>query len=49
MIYRYTGKTSNENFNTYHNTLNLNDKIKNGKIELADVKNDPIKFKSNLI
>ena len=38
----------NENFNTHDNALNLIDKIKNGKIKLADVKNDQIKFKSNL-
>ena len=48
LIYRYKGKTPDKNFNTYDNALNLIDKIKNGKIKLADVKNDQIKFKSNL-
>ena len=48
LIYRYKGKTPNENFNTYGNDLNLIDEIKNGKIKLADVKNDQIKFKSKL-
>ena len=33
---------------TYDNALNIIDKIENGKIKLADVKNDQIKFKSNL-
>ena len=47
LICRYKGKTSDENF-TYDNALILIDKIKNGKIKLADVKNDQIKFKSNL-
>ena len=40
-------KTPDENFNTY-NALDLIDKIKNGKINLADVKNDQTKFKSYL-
>ena len=38
----YKGKTPDGNFNTYDNALNLTDKIKNGKIKLADVKNDQI-------
>ena len=40
LIYRYKGKTPNEHFNAYNDTLNLIDKIKNGKIKLADVKNE---------
>ena len=48
MIYRYKVKTPDKNFNTYDTALNLIDKITNGKIKLADVKNDQIKFKSNL-
>ena len=48
LIYRYKGETPNENFNTYDNALNLNGKIKNGKVKLPDVKNDQIQFKSNL-
>ena len=48
LIYRYKGKISDENFNAYDTGLNLIDKIKIGKIQLADVKNDQIKFKSNL-
>ena len=49
LIYRYNGKTPDENFNPYDNALNLIDKIKNGKIELANVKNDQVKFTSNLM
>ena len=48
LIYRNKDKTPNGNFNTYDNALNLLDKIKNGKIKLADVKKDQIKFKLNL-
>ena len=48
LIYRYKGKTPDEKFDKYDNALNLIDKIKNGKIKLADVKNDQIKFKWNL-
>ena len=47
MIYRYKGKTPNENFNTY-NALDLIDKMKNGEIKLAEAKNDQINFKSSL-
>ena len=48
LIYRCKGKTPDENFDTYDNALNIIDKIKNGKIKLADAKNNQIKFKSNL-
>ena len=41
-------KTPDENFDAYGNVLNLIDKIKNGKIKLAQAKNDQIKLKSNL-
>ena len=46
LMYRCKGKTPDENFNTYDNTLNLIDKIKNGEMKLAEAKNDQIKFKS---
>ena len=42
LIYRYKGKTPNENFDKYNNAL------RNGEIKLAEVKNNQIKFKSNL-
>ena len=48
LIYRYKGKTLDENFNTYDNALVLINKIKNGRIKSADLKTDQIKFKSNL-
>ena len=48
LIYKQKGKTPDKNFYTYDNALNITDKIKNGKIKLADVKNDKIKFKQNL-
>ena len=48
LIHRYKGKTPEENFDGYGNALNIIDKIKNDKIKLANVKNDQIKFKSNL-
>ena len=48
LIYRYKGKTSDGNFDRYNNALNIIDKMKNGKIKLADLKKDQIRFKSNL-
>ena len=40
LIYRYKGKTPDDNFNTYNDALNLFDKIKNGEMKLAEAKND---------
>ena len=48
LIYRYKGNTSNEEFNMYDNALDLIDKIKNGKIKLAEAKNNQINFRSSL-
>ena len=48
LIYRYNRKTPDEKFYKYDNALNLINKIKNGEIKLAEVKNDQIRFKSNL-
>ena len=45
LIYRYKGKTPDENFNTYDNALNPINKIKNGEIKLDEAKNDQTKFK----
>ena len=39
LIYRYQCNTPNEEFNKYDNALDLIDKIRNGKIKLAEVKN----------
>ena len=48
MIYKYKGKTPDEKFDKYNSALNLIEKIRNGKIRLAEAKNDQVKFKSNL-
>ena len=48
LIYRCKGKTTDENFNTNNNTLDLINKIKNGEIKLVEAKNDQTTFKSNL-
>ena len=48
LIYRYKGKSSDENFDKYDNTLDLIDNIRNGKIKVLDVKNDQTIFKSHL-
>ena len=45
LIYRYKGNTADAKFD---NAFSLLDKIRDGKISLADAKNDPEKFKSNL-
>ena len=47
LIYRYKGKTNDENFNTYDDTLNIIiDQIKKKcKIKLAEAKNDQLKLK----
>ena len=48
LIYRYKGNTPDENFNKFDNALKIIDKIRNGKIELADVIKNREKFKSHL-
>ena len=48
LMYKYKGKTPDEKFDKCGNALNLIDKIRNGETKLAAVKNDHIKFKSNL-
>ena len=48
MIYKYKGNTLNEEFNKYDNALDLIDKIKNGEMNLAKVKNNQNNFKINL-
>ena len=45
LIYRYKGNTADLKFD---NAFSLLDKIRDGKISLADAKNDQEKFKSNL-
>ena len=48
LIYRYTGNIADINFDEFNNGLDIIDKIRDGKIDLADVKNNQEKFKSHL-
>ena len=48
LIYRYKGRTPDEKFDKYDNTLDLIDKMKNGEIKLTDAEKDQIYFKSTL-
>ena len=46
LIYRYIGNTADVKFDKFDNALNIINKIQNGEINLADVKNNQEKFKS---
>ena len=48
LIYRYKGNTADVNFDEFDNALDIIDKIQNGKIELANVKNNQDTFKTYL-
>ena len=48
LIYRYKGNIADEKFDKFDNALDIIDKIRDGKIDLADVKNNQEKFKSYL-
>ena len=48
LIYRYKGRTADAKFDKFDNALDIIDKIRNGEISLADVRNNQAKFKSNL-
>ena len=48
LIYWYIGNTPNEEFNKYDNALDLINKIRNGGIKLAEVKNNQNNFEINL-
>ena len=48
LMYRYKGNTADVNFDKFDNALDIIDKIRDGKIDLADVKNNQEKFKSYL-
>ena len=48
LTYKYKGVTDDAKFNEFDNAFNLLNRIKNGKISLADAKNDQIKFKLDL-
>ena len=46
LIYRYKGNKADEKFDKFDNALSIINKIQNGEINLADVKNNQEKFKS---
>ena len=48
LIYRYKGNTADVNFDRFDNAFSITDKIRNGKTDLADVKNNQGKVKSYL-
>ena len=48
LIYRYKGNTADVKFDKFDNALNIINKIQNGEISLADLKNNREKFKSYL-
>ena len=48
LIYRYKGNTRSLNFGEFDNAFDFIDKIRDGKIDLSDVKNNQEKFKSYL-
>ena len=48
LIYRYKGNTPDLSFNKFDNALDVIDNIRNGKINLADIKYNQEKFKSYL-
>ena len=48
MIYRYKSNTADVSFDKFDNALDIIDKTRDGKTDLADVKNNQEKFKSYL-
>ena len=48
MTYRYRGNITDVNFDEFDNALDIIDKIRDRKIDLADVKNNQEKYKSYL-
>ena len=48
LVYRYKGNTPDLNFEEFDNAFDIIDKIRDGKIDLANVKNNQEKFKSYL-
>ena len=48
LIYRYKGKSTVVNLHQFDNAFSLLDKIRNGKINLTNAKNDQEKFRSDL-
>ena len=48
LIYRYKGNIAEVNFDEFDNALDIIDKIRDCKIDLADIKNNQEKLKSYL-
>ena len=48
LIYRYKGFNADAKFNEFDNAFSLLDKIRDGKVSLANAKIDQAEFKSNL-
>ena len=48
LIYRYKGNTADIKFDEFDNAFDIIDKIRDGKIDLPDVKNNQEKFTSYL-
>ena len=48
LTYRYKGNIADVNFDEFDNALDIIDKIRDGKTDLADVKNNQEKLKSYL-
>ena len=48
LIYGYKGNTADFNFDEFDNAFGITDKIRDGKIDLADMKNNQVKLKSSL-
>ena len=48
LIYRQKGNTADVNFDKFDNAFSIIDKIRDGKTDLADVKNNQKNFKSYL-
>ena len=48
LIYRYKGRTADAKFDKFDNALDIINKIRNGEISPTDVKNNQVKFKSDL-
>ena len=46
LIHRYKSNIADAKFDKFYNALDIIDKIRNGKIDLANVKNNQEKFKS---
>ena len=48
LIYKYKGNTPDLRFDKFDNVFDIIDKIRDGKIDVTDVKNNQEKFKSYL-